>query len=219
MYSQDMKDQQVHGWISSDKAPIGFWLIKASTEFYSAGPFKQELTSHVGPVSLVDFFSNHYAGQKLILSVEEGESWQKVMGPCFVYLNKASASQNTREQLWSDAKEQLQKENDKWPYDFLSSEFYFKANQRGSVQGQLFISDRYINNDLIPASSAWVGLAAPGEEGSWQTETKGYQFWVKADNDGKFSIKGVIEGEYNLYAWIPGFFGDFRHNTNIRVRQ
>ncbi|XP_056690895.1 uncharacterized protein [Spinacia oleracea] len=219
MYSQDMKDQQVHGWISSDKSPIGFWLIKASTEFYSAGPFKQELTSHVGPVSLVDFFSSHYAGKKLVLSVEDGEAWQKVIGPCFVYLNKASNSQDPYGQLWNNAKDQLQKENDKWPYNFPSSKFYFKANQRGSVQGQLFIRDRYINNNLIHASSAWVGLAAPGEEGSWQTETKGYQFWVKADNDGKFIIKGVLEGEYNLYAWVSGFLGEFRHDTNIIVRQ
>ena len=55
-YSQDMKDQQVHGWISSpsdDDTRAGFWLIKPSTECYSAGPFKQELTSHLGPISLI----------------------------------------------------------------------------------------------------------------------------------------------------------------------
>ncbi|XP_021747731.1 probable rhamnogalacturonate lyase B [Chenopodium quinoa] len=216
-YSQDMKDQQVHGWISSGEFPVGFWLIKASTEFYSAGPFKQELTSHMGPISLIDFFSGHYAGQNFLLSVQDGERWQKVIGPYFVYLNKASTLNDPFAQLWSDAKQQLQKEIEKWPYEFPSSDIYAKANQRGSVGGQLLIRDRYLSNELIPASSAWVGLAAPGEEGSWQTETKGYQFWTKADNDGNFIIKGVHEGEYSLFAWVPGFLGEYKHNSNILV--
>lgn len=67
---------------------------------------------------------------------------------------------------------QLKQETDKWPYDFIASEFFAKSNQRGSVKGQLSIRDGHMSSDLIPASSAWVGLAAPGEAGSWQTETK-----------------------------------------------
>ena len=67
---------------------------------------------------------------------------------------------------------QLKQETDKWPYDFIASEFLVKSNQRGCVKGQLSIRDEHMSSDLIPASSAWVGLAAPGEAGSWQTETK-----------------------------------------------
>jgi len=31
---------------------VGFWLITPSNEFRSGGPFKQNLTSHVGPTTL-----------------------------------------------------------------------------------------------------------------------------------------------------------------------
>lgn len=50
-YSEDNKDNRVHGWISLDKG-VGFWVITPSDEFKVGGPLKQELTSHVGPTSL-----------------------------------------------------------------------------------------------------------------------------------------------------------------------
>ena len=50
-YSKDNKDNVVHGWISDDNG-VGFWVITPSYEFRSGGPFKQELTSHTGPISL-----------------------------------------------------------------------------------------------------------------------------------------------------------------------
>lgn len=52
-YSLDNKDNVVHGWISGGNPnPMGFWVITPSNEFKSGGPFKRELTSHVGPTSL-----------------------------------------------------------------------------------------------------------------------------------------------------------------------
>jgi rhamnogalacturonan endolyase len=50
-YSSEVRDDKVHGWISPDP-PVGFWIITPSEEFRSAGPTKQELTSHVGPTAL-----------------------------------------------------------------------------------------------------------------------------------------------------------------------
>lgn len=41
------------------------------------------------------------------ISLGEGESWQRAVGPYFVYLNKASDSEDTHEHLWSDAKNQV----------------------------------------------------------------------------------------------------------------
>lgn len=60
-------------------------------------------------------------------------------------------------------------------------------------------------------------MAPPGEVGSWQRECKGYQFWTKANADGSFSIPNVRAGEYNLFAWVPGFIGDFKHNIIIKI--
>lgn len=50
-YSCENKDNRVHGWICNDP-PVGFWQITPSDEFRSAGPHKQNLTSHVGPTTL-----------------------------------------------------------------------------------------------------------------------------------------------------------------------
>lgn len=54
-YSCENKVNTVHGWISVDAAdapPVGFWMITPSSEFRNAGPIKQDLTSHVGPITL-----------------------------------------------------------------------------------------------------------------------------------------------------------------------
>lgn len=50
-YSKENRDNTLHGWISSNPG-TGFWMITPSVEFRSAGPFKQELTSHAGPITL-----------------------------------------------------------------------------------------------------------------------------------------------------------------------
>lgn len=50
-YSSDNKDSLVHGWIATD-LPTGFWIITPSNEFKTAGPMKQDLTSHAGPIAL-----------------------------------------------------------------------------------------------------------------------------------------------------------------------
>lgn len=47
----------------------------------------------------------------------------------------------------------------------------------------------------------------------WQ----GYQFWTRADEDGYYSIKNIREGQYNLYAWVPGFIGDYRYDAAINI--
>lgn len=46
---------------------------------------------------------------------------------------------------------------------------------------------------------------------------QGYQFWVNADDDGYFKITNIRPGDYNIYAWIPGFIGDYRCDKDIVV--
>lgn len=50
-YSIENIDNKVHGWICTDHS-VGFWMITPSDEFRTCGPFKQDLTSHVGPTTL-----------------------------------------------------------------------------------------------------------------------------------------------------------------------
>uniref|UniRef100_A0A7N0TNA7 Rhamnogalacturonan lyase domain-containing protein n=1 Tax=Kalanchoe fedtschenkoi TaxID=63787 RepID=A0A7N0TNA7_KALFE len=85
-YSADDKNAWVHGWISFNPG-VGFWMITPSHEYETGGPMKQDLTSHVGPITLAMFMSNHYAGKDIQTQFRNGEPWKKVFGPVFMYLN------------------------------------------------------------------------------------------------------------------------------------
>ncbi|WRX30295.1 Rhamnogalacturonate lyase - like 2 [Theobroma cacao] len=214
-YSCENKDLYVHGWICSNP-PVGWWQITPSNEFRSGGPMKQNLTSHVGPTNLAMFLSAHYVGEDMVLKFQRGEPWKKVFGPVFIYLNTLIDNDDPL-WLWEDAKEQMLTEVQCWPYNFPASEDFPKSEQRGCVSGRLQVSDRHVSDDYISANGAYVGLAPPGDAGSWQTESKGYQFWTRADADGYFLISDVRTGDYNLYAWVPGFIGDYKKSAIVTI--
>ncbi|XP_028060841.1 uncharacterized protein LOC114264424 isoform X2 [Camellia sinensis] len=69
-------------------------------------------------------------------------------------------------------------ETQSWPYDFPLSEDFPHADQRGTVSGRLLVRDKYINEQLMTANFAFVGLAAPGNVGSWQRENKVFFVFV-----------------------------------------
>ncbi|GMI82767.1 hypothetical protein like AT1G09910 [Hibiscus trionum] len=214
-YSCENKDLRVHGWICFDP-PVGFWQITPSDEFRSGGPLKQNLSSHVGPTTLAMFLSAHYAGKYMVPRFEAGEPWKKVFGPVFMYFNSAAYG-NDPLWLWEDAKIKMMVEVQSWPYGFPASEDFPKSEQRGNVNGRILVQDRYISNENMIASGAYVGLAPPGNAGSWQMESKNYQFWTQANENGFFSIRNIHPGDYNLYAWVPGFIGDYRHEAVITI--
>ncbi|XP_010094027.2 probable rhamnogalacturonate lyase B [Morus notabilis] len=214
-YSMDNRDGGVHGWISS-KPVIGFWVIFPSHEFQNGGPTKQNLTAHTGPTCLAMLHGTHYIGEDILAHFGEGETWRKVFGPFFVYLN-STADVSDAHSLWLDAKNQRLLEEEAWPYDFVSSPYYLSAKERGSVSGRLLVQDRYVSDSLIPAKYAYVGLSAATKEGAWQTESKGYQFWVQTDSTGNFTIKNVIPGVYGLHGWVPGFIGDYLDKAHVTI--
>ncbi|CAN6584240.1 unnamed protein product [Malus baccata var. baccata] len=214
-YSCENQNLHVHGWVCMDP-PVGFWQITPSDEFRSGGPLKQNLTSHVGPYCLAMFLSAHYSGEDLVLKLKPDEPWKKVFGPVFIYLNSASDVTDPSP-LWDDAKKQMMTEVQSWPYKFPASKDYPPPDQRGNVKGRIQILDRYVSKDRIPGNGAYVGLAPPGDAGSWQRDCKGYQFWTRADEKGYYSIQNIREGDYNLYAWCPGFIGDYRYDATISI--
>ncbi|PIA51944.1 hypothetical protein AQUCO_01000071v1 [Aquilegia coerulea] len=214
-YSCENKDNRVHGWICTDP-PVGFWQITPSNEFRTGGPVKQDLTSHVGPFALAMFVSAHYSGEDLVVKFKDNEPWKKVFGPVFMYINQAMDNDNPLS-LWEDAKDQMAIEVGSWPYNFPASDDYPTSDERGSISGTLLVKDLYIKEEYMSADSAYIGLALPGDAGSWQRESKGYQFWTKADKDGNFTISDIRAGEYNLYAWVPGFIGDYKYNVDINI--
>lgn len=46
-----------------------------------------------------------------------------------------------------------------------------------------------------------------------------YQFWAKADDDGYFTITNVLAGDYNVYAWVPGFIGDYKYDVVMNITE
>ncbi|KAL0407254.1 UNVERIFIED_CONTAM: hypothetical protein Slati_4039300 [Sesamum latifolium] len=214
-YSIDNKDGGVHGWISSHPI-VGFWIIFPSHEFCNGGPTKQNLTVHTGPACLAMFHGSHYIGNDMVAHFEEGETWRKVFGPFFVYLN-ATTDASRAHNLWLHAKKQRLMEESLWPYEFISSPYYLTYKERGSATGRLFVQDRFISSSLLPAKSAFIGLSAARTPGSWQTESKGYQFWVQTDSDGNFTIKNIIPAVYGLHGWVPGFVGDYMREELVTI--
>ncbi|CAN1131704.1 Rhamnogalacturonate lyase [Linum perenne] len=215
-YSMENRDIKLHGWISKFPS-VGFWQITPSSEFRSGGPLKQFLASHVGPTNLAVFHSTHYTGADMMIPFQANEIWKKVYGPVFIYIN--SLDQVTEQQipLWDDAKNQLLNQSKQWPYQFLGSQDYPISNQRGTVTGRLSVREPLISNGDIPPIGAFVGLAALGEPGSWQFESKRYQFWTEVEKDGRFRINNVIAGQYNLYGFVPDFIGEYMYDALLEI--
>ncbi|KAL6176756.1 hypothetical protein ACLB2K_053389 [Fragaria x ananassa] len=214
-YSCENQNLRVHGWICKDPH-VGFWQITPSDEFRSGGPLKQNLTSHVGPICLAMFLSAHYSGEDLVLKLKSDEPWKKVFGPVFIYLNSSSDAKDSSP-LWEDAKKQMMTEVKSWPYEFPASSDFPTSKQRGNVSGRILVRDSFVSDDHILGDGAYVGLAPPGDVGSWQRDCKGYQFWTRADENGYYSINNIREGNYNLYSWVPGFIGDYRYGVAINI--
>lgn len=53
------------------------------------------------------FVSAHYSGEDLIPRFAEGEPWNHIYGPMFMYMNNMTKGQDLP-LLWDDAKERVQ---------------------------------------------------------------------------------------------------------------
>ena len=129
------------------------------------------------------FLGPHYVGRDMVIQFEEGESWKKVLGPVFIYLNSGDHPSCKRD-LWEDAKARARAEVSRWPYTFTASPDFAKACERGSVTGRLWVRDDVANakqQQQQPAAMAYVGLAAPGQPGSWARESK-VRNWPASSN-------------------------------------
>lgn len=197
---------------ASNISKKGVWFALGGHDYFNDGPTHQDLTSSESYI-LMHFGRNHYGGSGT--SVAAGEAWRKMYGPFLLYCNQTSATTNAGDVLWADAKAQVEAEKSAWPYSWLVSPDHPAASGRGTVTGRLLISDPL--KPSITGANAMVGLAAPQEtHGNWQQQSKGYQYWVRADASGNFSIPAVRPGTYTLYAFTDGVVGEFS-KTNIIV--
>lgn len=202
------------GW-SSTTQHVGLYFINPSMEYLSGGATKVELTGHLddgdgGDPTLLDYWrGTHYGGS--VLPLAAGESWSKVVGPILVYVNEGPDP----DAMYRDALAGADREAKKWPYDWVAGVDYPHRLERGSVSGQLVLRDDQAANDKLP--NLLVGLAFPDADRiTWQNDAKHYEFWVKGNADGRFSIPNVRPGTYQLHAIADGVLGEFA-KTDITI--
>ncbi len=197
----DAGDHFVHGWTGTQKR-IGCWVLNGSNESQNGGPTKQHNSAHFGRMLFKILTCGHYGGTSV--NVAAGEEWRKIYGPWMLYLN----SGGEKDALWADAKKRAEAERAAWPLAWMKHPEYPLAQERGKVKGALHITDP--QDPSASPANAWVGLAASAPD--WQKQSNGYQFWVHADKQGRFTIPNVRPGDYTLYAFVGGVMDEFRHD-------
>jgi rhamnogalacturonan endolyase len=224
-YTTDQFDHPAYGWASTSKQ-IGCFLINPSVEYLSGGPTKVEFLCHrdtnqVSAPTILNYWrSSHYGGASV--SVSDGEHWTKVVGPFLLYVNSGGDPHT----LWKDAQDQQAKESAQWPYDWVNGVDYPHHDERGTVSGQLVLTDplappdssmsRLLVGLTAPAYSAPIGPTGIVRQIDWQTDAKHYEFWVRGSDDGHFTIPNVRPGTYTMHAIADGVLGEFTQ-TNITV--
>ena len=217
-YSADFGQQRVWGWASvgAGGQNVGLWNVLASEEYYSGGPMKRELMSHIGTTILNMTHGSHYGGGT-DGNYAAGEVWTQVYGPWFIYCNNitntATDMTEALSALYADAQAQAAAEQTAWPYRWYPNANYAPAANRGTVTGAMSIADSF--NPNASAASLWVGLIQQPSTTDgvydFQEWSKCCQFWVKSASNGTFSIPNVIAGpNYTLYAFGPGAAGTFQ---------
>jgi rhamnogalacturonan endolyase len=209
-YSAIQYEIPAFGW-SSSQHKLGLWMINPSIEYLSGGPTKVELTGHLdvntgaAPTLLNYWKGSHYGGS--YLAVAKGEAWTRFIGPMLVYCNSAP----THEAMWKDALAKAAREAKAWPYDWAVEPQYPGKAQRGAVKGALTVKD-----PLVPMSKVrnmLVGLtpqsSASGQPVDWQMDAKYYQFWARADEQGRFQVVNIRPGAYTLRAIADGVLGEY----------
>ena len=224
-YSAVLAETPAYGW-SSTKKNVGLWLVNPSMEYLGGGPTKAELTGHLDvnpgglPTLLNMWVGSHYGGTMIYAA--PAEAWTKVVGPFLIYCNSAT----NHEAMWRDALSRAALETAAWPYAWAADKNYTTAAQRGTVNGRLVLRDALAPD--LRMSNVWVGVTAPDYVSrsssrfappplvDWQRDAKFYQFWTRADGQGRFTIPNVRAGSYTLHAIADGVLGEFAL-TNVAV--
>jgi rhamnogalacturonan endolyase len=211
-YSAMLSEVPAYGW-SSTKRRIGLWMVNPSTEYIAGGPTKVELTGHLdvnpggAPTLLNMWLGSHYGGSSL--RITDGEEWTKVIGPFVIHANR----DGDPETLWKQALAQAEKEQAAWPYPWLKHEAYPPAGERGRVLGQIALKEEprlktALQVGLTPLDYE-VSTRSGAETITWQRDAKYYQFWSRADADGRFALTSVRPGTYALRAFCDGVLGEY----------
>ena len=130
-------------------------------------------------------------------------------------MNSAPTSLGTTQAaqaLYQDAQAQDAAEKAAWPYPWFQNPAYVPAAGRGAVTGRIYIADR--TNNLTSAGGLWVGLTqqpfSVKNSYDFQQWKKPYQYWVKTDASGNFTIPTSRRAELHPLRLRAGRGGNIR---------
>ena len=201
-YSLKFWDNPVWGHASNINK-IGSWCVNTSCEYYNEGPNYHDLNAAAGIIH--QCMNGVHYGSGGIFS-DTLTSWSKVYGPYLLLITDKS----TGDSNWIAAKQRQQLEKSLWPYSWVKDTVaYPLAAKRGTVAGKFVVSDAL--KPSLTSANAWVGVTdlSDGAAG-FQFECKNYQYWIRADASGNFSIPNVRPGTYSLFAYVDGVVGEYR---------
>lgn len=190
---------QLYGW-AGPKTSV--WWVQPSAEYYGSAPFRVLLTSHQtrkSPILIWQVHCTHRGGHEIVFPPQDKSEWSKVYGPVFVYLNQGK----DYDAMWEDAKARVAVQQEAWPYSWMQQKEF--PIRRGKVFGTIIF-----DNDL-PAVDAWVILSPDGVH--WSKENRGYHFWTKTNEKGRFHVDGVRPGRYSLFAVGADQFYEFKKDA------
>ncbi|PWY68403.1 galactose mutarotase-like protein [Aspergillus heteromorphus CBS 117.55] len=198
-FSNAWRDNSVHGLYAdgttSNGTAYGAWLV-----MNTKGPLHSDLT--VDGIVYNYLVSNHHGEGTPNITY----GFDRTFGPQYYYFNGGKGSASL-EELRSDA-ESLADPN--WNLDFYDSIAkhvvgYAPTTRRGSVQGHIVLPE--------DATKSVAVLTVDGhyfQDNS--VDSSSYQYWAEIDEDGRFSVDHVIEGNYRLTVYADGVFGDFERD-------
>ena len=206
-YSLKFWDNPVWGH-ASNVNNIGIWCLNTSLEYFNEGPMHHDLNAAAGIIH--QCLNGVHYGDGGIFS-DTLTSWTKVFGPYMLLVtDKATGDEN-----WAAAKARQVQEQALWPYDWVKdSVAYPPASLRGSITGSFVVTDAL--KPSFTGGNAWIGVTDLTDGASnFQFESKNYQYWIKSNSDGQFTIPNVRPGTYSLFAFVDGAVGEYRLNNVI----
>jgi autotransporter-associated beta strand protein len=185
---------------------VGLWTLLGSAEFINGGPTKLK-GAVSGNYMYNDDFEGHGLGSSPAPSAPAGATYTKVIGPYFMYANIGT----NHMQLWQDAQNMGALMASNWPYAWMDESEQDYPRHRGTVTGTITAKtgESTVNPVVI------LG-AADAADGDWMYQgASNYLFWTTGDAGGNFSIPKVRPGNYVLFSYVPGIWGELQISNII----
>jgi autotransporter-associated beta strand protein len=180
---------------------VGVFTLLGSGEFINGGPTKLK-GAVSGNYIYNDDFEGHGLGTVPNPGAASGEIFTKVIGPYFMYANSGT----NHLQLWQDAQNMGAQMASNWPYAWMDESEQDYPRQRGTVTGAI----KAKTGESTANPVVILGNADPNA-GDWMYQgVTNYLFWTTGDTNGNFSIPKVRPGNYVLFSYVPGIWGELQ---------